>query len=256
MARLRYNGLRATLGASLTSSATSITFSAKLTHSGGTDVPTITGSDFIPLAILDPTTGKLSEVVYLTAYTTAGTTGTIARGKEGTSGVAHTSGDTVVHGPGVADILDGGLLAYNVYAPATTVSFTPTTSTTDVDATNAAVTFTVPASGNVFVRFECGQNQNAQAGFVLCLREGTTVVPKTWTRRGYYATGAGSGGQIGVTASWIITGLTPGDVHTYKVAFQKNGTGTASTLICGNADDPAAGGWGQMTTVVSAAPLL
>lgn len=104
MARLRYNGLSATLGASLTSSATSATFGAALTHSNGTNVPTISGSDYIPLAILD-TSGHLSEIVHLTAYTAGATTGTISRGQEGTTGVAHSSGDKVIHGPTAIDIV-------------------------------------------------------------------------------------------------------------------------------------------------------
>lgn len=104
MARLRYNGLKTgaagspvalSLGASLTDSATSVTFNAALTHANGTAVPTLAGSDYIPLAILD-TSGNLTEIVWLTAYTAAATTGTISRGQEGTSGVAHSSGDKIV----------------------------------------------------------------------------------------------------------------------------------------------------------------
>lgn len=112
MPRLRYNGLATgsagslvglSLGASLTNSATSVTFNAALTYQNGTAVPTISGSDYIPLEILDAN-GRLTEIVWLTAYTTAGTTGTIARGKEGTTGVAHSSGDKVIHGPTVGDL--------------------------------------------------------------------------------------------------------------------------------------------------------
>jgi hypothetical protein len=106
MARLRYNGLTATLGGSLTNSGTSITFAAGLTHSGGTNVPTLSGSDYIPLQILG-STGHLSETVYLTAYTAAATTGTIVRGMEGTTGVSHSSGDKVTHGPTIIDMLGG-----------------------------------------------------------------------------------------------------------------------------------------------------
>lgn len=95
MARLRYNGLKATLGGSLTSDATTVTFAAALTHSGGTAVPTImAASDFIPLSILDGT-GSLREVVYLTAYTAGATTGTISRGQEGTTAASHELGVTV-----------------------------------------------------------------------------------------------------------------------------------------------------------------
>lgn len=102
MARLRYNGLSAALGASLTNSATSVTFAAALTHSNGTNVPTIAGSDYIPLSILD-SNGHLSEIVYLTAYTATATTGTIVRGREGTTGVSHSSGDKIAHGNTVLD---------------------------------------------------------------------------------------------------------------------------------------------------------
>ena len=104
MARLRYNGLTAQLGAALTNSGTTITFTAGLTHSGGTNVPTISGSDYIPLTIMS--SGNVSEIVYLTAYTAAATTGTITRGQETTSGVAHSNGDAVVHAPTVKDWTD------------------------------------------------------------------------------------------------------------------------------------------------------
>lgn len=102
MARLRYNGLRGTLGGSLTNSATSVTFSSALTHSNGTAVPTLSGGDYFYLTILD-SSGNLSEIVKVTAYTSAGTSATIARGQEGTSGVSHASGDKFVHGPLVTD---------------------------------------------------------------------------------------------------------------------------------------------------------
>lgn len=119
MSRLRYNGLATgsagstvslALGASLTNSATSITFNAALTHSNGTAVPTITSPDYIPLCILD-TNGHVLEIVWLTAYTAAATTGTITRGKEGTTGVAHSSGDKIAHGPTVTDVGGGGAAA-------------------------------------------------------------------------------------------------------------------------------------------------
>jgi len=120
MARLRYNGLTAALGASLTSSATSVTFAAGLTHSGGTNVPTIAGSDYIPLTILDAS-GNVSEIVNLTAYTAAATTGTISRGQETTTGVSHSSGDKIVHSATVLDIDPG---AWTAYTPAWTASGT------------------------------------------------------------------------------------------------------------------------------------
>lgn len=104
MARLRYNGLRVVLGGSLTNSATSITFATPLTHSGGTNVPTLTGIDYIPLALLD-SNGHLTEIVHLTAYTSGSTTGTIVRGREGTTGVSHTTTDQAAQANVVRDAL-------------------------------------------------------------------------------------------------------------------------------------------------------
>jgi hypothetical protein len=66
-------------------------------------VPTITGSDYIPLAILDGS-GHLSEIVWLTAGTAPITSGTITRGQEGTTGVAHSSGDKVICSVFAADV--------------------------------------------------------------------------------------------------------------------------------------------------------
>lgn len=112
MSRLRYNGLATgsagaltalDLGGSLTNSATSVTFNAALTYNNGTAVPTIVSPDYIPLTIRDAA-GNVSEIVYLTAYTAAATTGTITRGEEGTTGVAHSSGDKIVHAPTTADV--------------------------------------------------------------------------------------------------------------------------------------------------------
>lgn len=228
MARLRYNGLSTTVGGSgLTNSATSVTFSAALTYNGGTAVPTITGTDYIPLSILDAT-GKLSEIVYLTAYTTAGTTGTIGRGKEGTTGVSHSAGDKVTHSPTVEDdnAAPGTILAL---AEATASAAYSTTSTTqaDVDATNLAVTFTVPASGVVLIDVEGLSESVSGAIHVLSVRESTTTIQTAMV---------GSGTFYGHTRiTFRITGLTPGASKTYKLGHARlTGTGTASLYTGGN----------------------
>lgn len=103
MTRLRYDGLDGTLGASLSSGATSITFSAALSYDNGTPVPTLVSPDYFVLSILD-SSGELSEIVWVTAYTAAGTTATIVRGQEGTPGVAHSNGDDFVHAPTARDL--------------------------------------------------------------------------------------------------------------------------------------------------------
>lgn len=104
MARLRFNGLATVLGGSgLTDSATSITFAAALTHSGGTAVPTIGGGDYIPLTILDGNNVP-KEIVHLTAYTSGSTTGTVSRGQQSTTGVAHSVGAKVMQSATVSDL--------------------------------------------------------------------------------------------------------------------------------------------------------
>jgi hypothetical protein len=104
MTRNIYNGLHAVLAAGLSSSATAVSFVASLKHSGGTAVPTLAGGDYIPLVLLDPTTGNLREVVHLTAYTSGATTGTIVRAQEGTAGVSHASGADVICSVLLADL--------------------------------------------------------------------------------------------------------------------------------------------------------
>lgn len=107
MSRLKYNGLRAAVGAGgLASGATTLPLDAALTHSNGVSVPTISGGDYLPLVILD-STGHISEVVWVTAYTLGATTATITRGKEGTSAAAHSAGDAVI----------GSVLADDIYMP-------------------------------------------------------------------------------------------------------------------------------------------
>lgn len=99
MARLRYNNSDGVLGASLTSSAPTLTFA--VAPSWATIVP----PDYIPL-ILDPATSlpdASEEIVWVTAYTSGATTATILRGQEGTSGVSHANTAAWSHGPTVQD---------------------------------------------------------------------------------------------------------------------------------------------------------
>lgn len=104
MARLRSDNSVGTLGASLSSSDVTITFASAPSFA------TIAAGDFIPL-VLDPPGAAASngnyEVVYLTAYTAGATTGTILRGMEGTTGVAHASGATWLCSPTSRDLAGG-----------------------------------------------------------------------------------------------------------------------------------------------------
>lgn len=99
MARLAYNGVFTTL---VGLSGTTITLAGPLTHSGGVNVPTISGGNYIPLSITSPT-GELLEIVHLTAYTAGATTGTVIRGREGTTAAGRAAGSLVVAAPTVDD---------------------------------------------------------------------------------------------------------------------------------------------------------
>lgn len=111
--RLRYNLLYGTLGAALTNADTAITFAAALKEGGpsGTNIATLGVDEYLPLTIDD-------EVVYLTAYTSGATTGTITRGNEGTVAAAHANGANFVSAPSKLDI-PAGWLDRGVFAAST-----------------------------------------------------------------------------------------------------------------------------------------
>lgn len=93
---LQCTGLTATtLGAALTSTGTTITFPSAL-QQYGVNIPTLANGNWIMLT-LSPVGGSGSvsqpERVMLTAYTAGATTGTITRAQEGSTAVAHSSGE-------------------------------------------------------------------------------------------------------------------------------------------------------------------
>jgi hypothetical protein len=123
--RLQYNGLltgttRPLLGASLTSGGTTITFPAALNYQGATAVPTVAAPSYVPLT-LEPDTAN-EEIVYLTAYTSGATSGTISRGKEGTSAAAHANSAPFVHAATVLDFQGNALATPTTIAAGTTVT--------------------------------------------------------------------------------------------------------------------------------------
>lgn len=105
--RLRFDGVVCdadppALGAALTDgTGTAITFPAALSYGGGQAVPTIADPDYLPL-VIDPDSDVL-EIVWLTAYTSGATSGTLLRAQEGTAGVAHSDDAPLVHGPTTFD---------------------------------------------------------------------------------------------------------------------------------------------------------
>lgn len=225
MARLRYNGLVAELGGSgLTNSATSVTFATALTHSGGTNVPTISGSDYIPLTILD-SDGVPKEIVYLTAYTAAATTGTISRSQEGTSGVTHAAGVAIVHGPTVTDVAKTiGASAYLSSAQNTSTGtglMVPLQSETfDSDAFHDTVTnntrMTIPAGGDGMYVVS---GQVTYASNVTGYR--SAIITKNGATTGPQAVVPGVGSQRALATT--ILSLVAGDYIELR-AFQDSGS--------------------------------
>jgi hypothetical protein len=87
-----------TLGSTLTAGGTTIDFGSS------PGFATLAADEHLALIVE-------SEVMYLTAYTSAGTTGTVARAQEGTSAVEHASGTAWMHGPTVRDYVVGPVYA-------------------------------------------------------------------------------------------------------------------------------------------------
>jgi hypothetical protein len=104
MSRLRQNNLFGTLGAQLGANATAITFAAVLKQGDGTNLPTIVAPDYYAL-ILEPDSVN-EEIVYLTAYTTNTTAGTVTRSAEAPTAPAttiHNISTPWKHGPTALD---------------------------------------------------------------------------------------------------------------------------------------------------------
>jgi hypothetical protein len=116
VSRLRYDGLTGTLGAAHNDSTSTLTLAAKLTYEGG-DVPTIAAPNYLDLSILNAD-GLCTEVVRITAYTSAATTATVTRGAAGTTATPHDNGATFVNGPTAFDInaVEGGEARVNIVA--------------------------------------------------------------------------------------------------------------------------------------------
>jgi hypothetical protein len=104
MTRLRYDGLKAKVGAGgIDNVATTLPLDGPLTHSNGVAVPTFASPKVLPLVILD-SSGNLSEIVWGTAYTSGASSITVARAQESTpTAVAHSAGAQILHGPLAAD---------------------------------------------------------------------------------------------------------------------------------------------------------
>jgi hypothetical protein len=126
----------------------------------------------------------------------------------------HVHGMPSAGGGGGDSIL--ALIRYK--AGSDTATFTTSSGTqADVDATNAAVTFTVPASGKVIIDVAfCGANNGSANSFVGLREGGSNLI-------GPYLHTSSDKITRGVT-SFYITGLTPAASKTYKLAWSTSGS--------------------------------
>jgi hypothetical protein len=145
----------------------------------------------------------------------------------------------VVGNLGVSDsgsgVSGGGLLASKLYNPGSTTTLsTSSTTFVDVDATNLAVTFTAPSSGQVLVRLTAGRSAS-----------GTSPV-QYWNVRSGGVDVASTGGVIATATNRsrashavVVTGLTVGSSYTYTWGHSITGTSPTSTLNVGGTDGAA-----------------
>lgn len=128
-----------------------------------------------------------------------------------------TTGCTVdINGSGFASAGGvGGLLATKTYGPAVNENKSTSSATlTDVDATNLAVTFTVPASGKVLVRLSGFVTGGATTTYSWGLREGSTTVAEQQVCYNQQQA------VLRLSSQLLVTGLTPGASLTYKWAHR------------------------------------
>lgn len=209
----RHNLLSGTLGAELASGATNITFAAAL-QEYGSDIATLAADEHLVLVIE-------SEVVYLTAYTSGATTGTVVRGKEGSTDATHANGTALKSAPTKTDF----------WAPAyTTVATsegTTTTTFTDLATAGPAVTVTIGQSGAALVTLTAnidgtGSNIRTYMGFAV---SGASTVAAADTAANMQQHDSAN---TNTQQSWtgIVTGLTAGS-NTFTAKYRTSGgTGT------------------------------
>lgn len=160
---------------------------------------------------------------------------TIARVAVGTNGQVLTARSSAT--PGVAwETVPSPLLAVQVYNPGVLASVSPGGTFADIDATNMAITFTVPSSGAVLLKATVGLDSTADAAVDMNLRLGAADVANSGQRVSY----AGSSSlQLRVSYAFRLAGLTPAASVTYKLGARESGAGS-SNFRMGGADFGAA----------------
>lgn len=149
-------------------------------------------------------------------------------------------------GGGGGSSSSGSLLAVVAYYPGSENTYTVTSTTLgDIDATNVAITFTAPASGNVVVHAEmlCGGTMNgADPSWNMGLRESSSQVGSL--------TMIANGSSTAIArraCSFYLTGISAGS-HTYKLASKLASAGGTGTIYYGGTSR------GPILLTVTAAP--
>lgn len=216
MARLLYNNQGGNLGASgLTSGGTTITFGV------APNFATITGSDYIPL-VLDGGTSS-NEIVYLTAYTAAATSGTITRAAEDATlwpAVSHAANTgTWMTAPVAAD--------GHSTAGATVAASQTTASSTYTDLATAGPAVTLITGTSVLVMLGSLQlppTSGSTTSYMSLAVSGATTLAAADANA---ARNDGSWGNV--SAQFVLTGLTPGS-NTFTAKYRCPAGGSASFL--------------------------
>ena len=199
-----------------------------LTSAGLAALPTFAAGDW-GIITFDPN-GRTGEPFSkkVTAHTAGATTATIeAAAIQGTA--RSIDRDTPWR---LTDILDqdgngSGLIGLTAYNPAANTTVTSTSSTvSDVDATNALVSFVAPPSGIVLVRLTALQTSISSSGYYWGLRSGTDTP--------VFMAGLGATTSIAKMAvPGRVSGLTPGTTYNWKWCHRTYNNSATATIYYG-----------------------
>lgn len=238
--RLRYNNIFGT------SAANPITFSSGGTTTGSwvssPGFPTIASPNYVAI-VVEPNTAN-EEIVYLTAYTSGGTSGTFTRAQEGTSGITHTA-TAWSHSPTVFDFtpLWGDVLttAHTFYDTGSIIVFNnqyllvTTGFTSGSSGSNPTGPIIAPAGGYNCVAL--GSSAAALAAYVLASPAITGVGTAVTGATGDASTRLATDAFVATAVSNAIAGVNPavavdaattaaGDTSSYTFA----GAGVGATM--------------------------
>lgn len=150
------------------------------------------------------------------------------------------------------------LLAGKLYDPAAAVSKSVATliAMTAFDTTNLRLTFTAPASGKVLVRIRCvmADAVSSTANILLGVLEGATVRGRQSPLGSHNGNEATTGVGIVLEASFLVTGLTPGNSYTYDAAYSVDTVMAAQNIKYGGPNDTTTtNAWGGLLYEIWAA---